>query len=57
MDPLRLALTDPDTLDHRAARRSLDAAGRAYRIGYASKRPAAVVSAFAEHVRSVLPTL
>lgn len=108
MDPLRLALTDPDTLDHRAARRSLDAAGRAYRIGYASaslagltavvrsgqaiavltrtavpddlrilppesglprlpnvgialsvasKRPAAVVNAFAEHVRSVLPTL
>lgn len=108
MDPLRLALTDPDTLDHRAARRSLDAVGRAYRIGYASaslagltavvrsgqaiavltrtavpddlrilppesglprlpnlgialsvasKRQAAVVSAFAEHVRSVLPTL
>jgi len=108
MNPLRLALTDPDTLDHRAARRSLDAAGRAYRIGYASaslaglaamvrsgqaiavltrtavpddlrvlppesglprlpsvgiavsvssKRPTAVVSAFAEHVRSVLPTL
>jgi molybdate transport repressor ModE-like protein len=108
MDPIRLALTDPDTLDHRAARRSLDAAGRAYRIGYASaslagltavvrsgqaiavmtrtavpddlrvlppetglprlpgvgiavsvasKRSTAVVSAFAEHVRSVLPTL
>ena len=36
LDPLRLALTDPDTLDHRAARRSLSAAGRAYRIGYAS---------------------
>lgn len=108
LDPLRLALSDPDTLDHRAARRSLDAAGRPYRIGYASaslagltavvrsgqaiavltrtavpedlrvlppesglprlpsvgiavtvdsRRPAAVVSAFAEHVRSVLPTL
>lgn len=36
MNPLRLALTDPDTIDHRAARRSLKAAGRAYRIGYAS---------------------
>src|SRR5262245_20231703 len=107
-NPLRLALTDPDTLDHRAARRSLDAAGRAYRIGYASaslaglaamvrsgqaiavltrtavpddlrvlppesglprlpsvgiavpvasKRPTPVVSAFAHHLRSVLPTL
>ena len=108
LDPLRLALTDPDTLDHRAARRSLEAVGRAYRIGYASaslagltavvrsgqaiavltrtavpddlrilppetglprlpsigiavtvasKRPTAVVGAFAEHVRWVLPTL
>lgn len=35
-DPLQLALSDPDTLDHRAARRSLEAAGRAYRIAYAS---------------------
>jgi hypothetical protein len=26
-------------------------------LSVASKRPAAVVSAFAEHVRSVLPTL
>ena len=108
LDPLRLALSDPDTLDHRAARRSLDAAGRSYRIGYASAslagltavvrsgqaiavltrtavpddlrvlppesglprlpsvgialtldraQPKAVVSAFAKHVRSVLPTL
>src|SRR5688572_3504307 len=108
MNPLRLALTDPDTLDHRAARRGLDAAGRAYRIGYASaslaglaamvrsgqaiavltrtavpddlrvlppesglprlpsvgiavsvasKRPTAVVSAFADHLRKVLPSL
>ncbi len=107
-DPLTLALSSPDTLDHRAARRSLDAIGRAYRIGYASesltgliavarsgqaiavltrtavpddlrilppesglpalprleialsldrKEPTPVVSAFAEHVRSVLPTL
>lgn len=35
-NPVRLALTDPDTLDHRAARRSLEAAGRAYRVAYAS---------------------
>ena len=106
--PLRLALSDPDTLDHRAARRSLDAAGRDYRVAYASpsltgltavvrsgqaiavltrtavpddlqvlpaesglpplpgvgialtvdsKQPSAVVSAFARHVRLVLPTL
>jgi DNA-binding transcriptional LysR family regulator len=108
LDPLRLALTDPDTLDHRAARRSLDAIGRAYRVAYASgslaglaavvrsgqaiavltrtavpedlrilsaesglpslpsvgigltidsKEPSAVVSAFAQHVRQVLPTI
>lgn len=108
LNPLRLALGDPDTLDHRAARRSLDQVGRPYRIGYASaslagltavvrsgqaiavltrtavpddlrvlppetglpplphveigilldrKAPTAVVSAFADHVRSVLPTL
>ncbi len=107
-NPLRLALTDPDTLDHRAARRSLDAIGRDYLVAYASpslagltavvrsgqaiavltrtavtadlrvlsvesglpplpsvgigvtvgsKRPSAVVSAFAQHVRRVLPTL
>lgn len=108
LDPLQLALTDPDTLDHRAARRSLEAAGRAYRLAYASasltglmavvrsgqaiavttrtavpedlrvlppesglpplpsvgialtadsEQPHAVVSAFAEHVRRVLPTI
>ncbi len=34
--PLRLALSDSDTLDHRAARRGLDAARRAYRVAYAS---------------------
>ena len=34
--PLQLALSDPDTLDHRAARAALDAAGRAYRVAYAS---------------------
>ena len=108
LKPLRLALTDPDTLDHRAARRSLDVAGRAYRVAYASAslagltavvrsgqaiavltrtavpddlrvlsaesglpplpsvgsgvmvdstQPSAVVNAFAQHVRQVLPTL
>ncbi|MGU3662716.1 LysR substrate-binding domain-containing protein [Methylobacterium sp. A49B] len=35
-DPLPLALGDPDTLDHRAARTALERAGRAYRIAYAS---------------------
>lgn len=35
-DPLPLALGDPDTLDHRAARAALDKAGRPYRIAYAS---------------------
>jgi DNA-binding transcriptional LysR family regulator len=35
-EPLRLALSDPDTLDHRAARERLDAAGRQYRVAYAS---------------------
>jgi DNA-binding transcriptional LysR family regulator len=34
--PLQLALSDPDTLDHRAACAALDAAGRAYRVAYAS---------------------
>ena len=106
--PLRLALTDPDTLDHRAARRSLEQVGRSFRVAYASasmagltavvrsgqaiavltrtavpddlrvlsaesglpplpsvgigvtvdsKEPSAVVSAFAQHVRQVLPTI
>ncbi len=34
--PLPLALSDPDTLDHLAAREALQRAGRAYRIAYAS---------------------
>lgn len=34
--PLQLALSDPDTLDHRAACDALDAAGRPYRVAYAS---------------------
>jgi DNA-binding transcriptional LysR family regulator len=35
-DPLPLALSDPDTLDHMAACDALQRAGRAYRIAYAS---------------------
>jgi len=35
-EPLQLALSDPDTLDHRAACEGLDATGRAYRVAYAS---------------------
>ena len=33
---LRLALSDPDTLDHRAACEGLAATGRPYRVAYAS---------------------
>jgi DNA-binding transcriptional LysR family regulator len=36
LDPLQLALSDPDALDHIAATSSLDRAGRRYRIAYAS---------------------
>jgi len=35
-DPLQLALSDPDALDHLAATSSLEKAGRGYRIAYAS---------------------
>ena len=35
-DPLQLALSDPDTLDHQAATSGLDRVGRNYRIAYAS---------------------
>jgi DNA-binding transcriptional LysR family regulator len=35
-EPLPLALSDPDTLDHVAACEALRRAGRAYRIAYAS---------------------
>lgn len=106
--PLSLALSDPDTLDHRAARRSLEAVKRPYQVAYASaslagltavvrsgqaiavltrtavpadlqvlsaesglpplpavgialtidsKQPSALVNAFAQHVRAVLPTI
>lgn len=35
-DTVPLALSAPDTLDHRAARAAMDQAGRAYRIAFAS---------------------
>lgn len=35
-EPLQIALSDPDTLDHRAACEQLDAAQRPYRVAYAS---------------------
>jgi DNA-binding transcriptional LysR family regulator len=35
-EPLRLALSDPDTLDHRAARSALEAAGIPFRVAFAS---------------------
>lgn len=35
-DPLQLALSDPDTLDHQAAKACLERAGRSYRVAYAS---------------------
>ncbi len=107
-NPLQLAVGDPDTLDHQAARKSLERAGKSYRIAYAtgsiagltavvrsgqaiavltqtavppdleivppgrglpplpsvgiavtlsSERPARLIRAFADHIRSVLPTL
>lgn len=36
LDPLQLALSDVDTLDHQAATSRLDRIGRSYRIAYAS---------------------
>jgi DNA-binding transcriptional LysR family regulator len=36
IEPLPLALSDPDGLDHIAARRGLEAQGRNYRVAYAS---------------------
>ncbi len=36
LDPLPLALGSPDALDHLLPRRALEAAGRAYRLAYAS---------------------
>lgn len=36
LNPLQLALSDPDTLDHQAARECLDRLGKSYRVAYAS---------------------
>lgn len=36
LDPLQLALSDPDALDHIAATTSLEREGRSYRVAYAS---------------------
>ncbi len=108
IDPLPLALSDPDGIDHLAALRGLDTQGRTYRIAYASgsltgliavvrsgqalavltrsavpsdlqilgpefdlpplpalgiivafdrPRPSTLVTAFADHIRTVLPTI
>jgi molybdate transport repressor ModE-like protein len=108
IDPLPLALSDPDGIDHLSALRGLDRQGRSYRIAYASgsltgliavvrsgqalavltrsavpkdleilgantglpplpvlsitvafdrPRPSALATAFAEHVRAVLPRI
>ena len=43
-EPLQLALSDPDTLDHRAACEQLDAAGRPYRVAYASASMAGLLA-------------
>ncbi|SAK81919.1 LysR family transcriptional regulator [Caballeronia hypogeia] len=43
-DPLPLALSDPDTLDHVAACDALRRAGRAYRIAYASSSLAGLIA-------------
>ncbi|HEY1075997.1 MAG TPA: LysR family transcriptional regulator [Fontimonas sp.] len=43
-DPLQLALTDPDDMNHQAAISRLDRAGRKYRIAYASGSVAGLIS-------------
>ena len=43
-DPLPLALGAPDSMDHQAPRRALEAAGRAYRIACASSSLAGLVA-------------
>ena len=44
LDPLPLALGAPDAFDHQAPRQALDAAGRAYRLVYASSSLAGLVA-------------
>ncbi len=60
-DPLPLALSDPDTLDHIAARDALDRAGRDYRVAYASSSLAGLTAlvrsgqAFAVMTQTAVP--
>ncbi|KFG97108.1 LysR family transcriptional regulator [Burkholderia paludis] len=60
-DPLPLALSDRDTLDHVAARDALDRAGRDYRIAYASSSLAGLIAlvrsgqAFAVMTQTAVP--
>jgi DNA-binding transcriptional LysR family regulator len=61
-DPLPLALSDPDTLDHVAACDALQRAGRAYRVAYASSSLAGLVAlvrsgqAFAVMTQTAVPS-
>ncbi|SDD91941.1 DNA-binding transcriptional regulator, LysR family [Paraburkholderia lycopersici] len=61
-DPLPLALSDPDTLDHIAACEALRRAGRAYRVAYASSSLAGLTAlvrsgqAFAVMTQTAVPT-
>ncbi|HEY4801683.1 MAG TPA: LysR family transcriptional regulator [Paraburkholderia sp.] len=60
-DPLPLALSDPDTLDHIAACEVLEHAGRAYRVAYASSSLAGLTAlvrsgqAFAVMTQTAVP--
>ncbi|UVA77285.1 LysR family transcriptional regulator [Pandoraea commovens] len=60
-EPLPLALSDPDTLDHIAACDALSKAGRAYRIAYASSNLAGLTAlarsgqAFAVMTQTAVP--
>ena len=60
-DPLPLALSDPDTLDHIAACDALQRAGRAYRVAYASSSLAGLIAlvrsgqAFAVMTQTAVP--
>jgi DNA-binding transcriptional LysR family regulator len=61
-DPLPLALSDPDTLDHVAACAALQRAGRTYRIAYASSSLSGLIAvvragqAFAVVTRTAVPS-
>lgn len=60
--PLPLALSDPDTLDHMAACEALTRAGRAYRLAYASSNLAGLTAlarsgqAFAVMTQTAVPS-